>query len=114
MSKDLSTPHKRSKHFGIEWSFFKESVEHGEIRPEYVPTDLQPADMMTKSILSNKFVIFRDMIMGDSDLQSHFDVKTVVTHLVVMDSLVGQYPDKKNGGQGEPQSKRGLIGQVGL
>jgi hypothetical protein len=29
MSTELGTPHKRSKHFGIEWAYFKESVEIG-------------------------------------------------------------------------------------
>ena len=73
MASDLSTPHKRSKHFGIEWSFFKESVEKGEVIPVYVSTDEQPADMLTKSLTSQKFNVFRDMVMGSQNLQQHFD-----------------------------------------
>ena len=79
LSSDLGTPHKKSKHFGIEWSFFKESVQHGELMPVYVSTDLQPADMLTKALLSPKFAIFRDMIMGDSICQDHFSFKPLVT-----------------------------------
>jgi hypothetical protein len=84
MSSDLSTPHKRSKHFGIEWSFFKDSVEHGEIKPVYVSTDLQPADIMTKAIVSSKFADFRDMIMGANFRQHHFDNEVPVTHYVTI------------------------------
>jgi hypothetical protein len=80
LSSDLGTPHKKSKHFGIEWSFFKESVEFGEITPIFVHTNQQPADMLTKSLLSNKFVEFRDMVMGDSVLQDFFTSNPMVTH----------------------------------
>ena len=82
MASDLATPHKRSKHFGIEWAFFKESVKLGEIKPVYVPTDQQPADMLTKSLLTNKFIDFRECIMGDKKLQSYFDHKAIGSNLV--------------------------------
>jgi hypothetical protein len=82
LASDLSTPHKRSKHFGIEWSFFKESVEKGEIRPVYVSTDQQPADMLTKALISHKFIDFREMVMGNQDLQDHFDQIKCVSHWV--------------------------------
>ena len=58
MSTDLGVPHKRSKHFGIEWAFFKESVEQNEIQPVYVPTENQPADMLTKNLSPTKFLNF--------------------------------------------------------
>ena len=82
MASDLSTPHKRSKHFGIEWSFFKESVENREIIPVYVSTDEQPADMLTKALTTNKFVIFREMVMGCPNLQDHFTKNSIVSHWV--------------------------------
>ena len=83
LSQNPGAPHKKSKHFGIEWAFFKESVEMKEITPLYVSTDSQPADMLTKSITSSKFVFFRDMIMGDMSSQCHFDRRNRVTHSVV-------------------------------
>ena len=49
LSLDLSTPHKRSKHFGIEWSYFKESVEHKEISAVYVSTNDQPCGYADES-----------------------------------------------------------------
>ena len=83
LASNPGAPHKKSKHFGIEWAFFKEAVELKEIEPVFVSTDLQPADMMTKAILSPKFPLFRDMIMGEMRLQVHFDRQNRVTHSVV-------------------------------
>ena len=82
LASTLGTPHKRSKHFGIEWAFFKESVELKEVSLVHVTTDKQPADMLTKSILSGKFSEFRDMVMGTFEVQNHFQ-KNVAAHLVV-------------------------------
>ena len=72
MSNDLGLPHKRSKHFGIEFSFFKQSVILKEILPVFVSTDDQPADMLTKTLLPSKFIKFRDMVMGGVHLQNYF------------------------------------------
>ena len=83
LSKDLGTPHKRSKHFGIEWAYFKQSVEFKELDPVHIPTDEQPADMLTKPLPSKKFVYFRDMVMGGDVLQQHFSSRNLVTHSVV-------------------------------
>jgi hypothetical protein len=72
MSKKDGTPHKRSKHFGIEWAYFKQAVELAEIDPVYLSTDEQPADMLTKALPPQKFIYFRDMVMGSSPMQDHF------------------------------------------
>ena len=68
----MGTLHKRSKHFGIEFAYFKQSVEMGEIFPVFVSTDEQLADMLTKPLLPKKFIYFRDAIMGKIDLQNYF------------------------------------------
>ena len=64
--------HKKSKHFGLEWSMFKESVEFGEIQPSFVKTDEQAADILTKPLCARKFIHFRNLVMGDERLQLHF------------------------------------------
>jgi hypothetical protein len=64
--------HKRSKHFGIEWSYFKQCQELKEVEPVFVSTDEQPADILTKGLSSSKFIKFREMIMGDEICQRHF------------------------------------------
>ena len=83
MSTDKGSPHKRSKHFGIEWAYFKEAVEVMEIKPVYVSTNEQPADMLTKALPYPKFTYFRDMIMGGKSVQVHFDTKISATHITV-------------------------------
>jgi hypothetical protein len=105
MSSDEGTPHKKSKHFGIEWAYFKEAVKHGEIKPEYVPTDLQPADMLTKSLPSNKFILFRDMIMGEETFQNHFNPRMLTTHAVVCEPL-NQPATQPRGLKGPPRLKK--------
>ena len=72
MSTKQGVPHKRSKHFGIEWAMFKEAVDFGEVYPTYISTDEQPADMLTKPLPAKKFIYFRDIIMGPAALQRHF------------------------------------------
>ena len=37
--------------------------------------------MLTKSLLSQKFVDFRDMVMGEDALQNHFFSKLKATHI---------------------------------
>ena len=72
MSNDPGLPHKRSKHFGLEFAFFKQSVSMGEIKMEYTPTDEQPADMLTKTLQVTKFSRFWDTVIGVL-LQQHFE-----------------------------------------
>lgn len=86
LSKDPGTPHKRSKHFGIEWAFFKEAVELAEVEPVHVTTEEQPADMLTKGLPPKKFTYFRDMIMGGEKLQRHFEQQNLITHSIVLDA----------------------------
>ena len=72
MSNNPGISHKRSKHFDIEFSYFKQSVSMNEIKPIFVRTDQQPADMLTKTLLPSKFIEFREMMMGNEVLQRHF------------------------------------------
>ena len=72
MSNDIGTPHKRSKHFGIEFAFFKQSVELNEVAPVFVGTEEQIADIFTKALLPKKFIYFRDSMLGGEKLQNHF------------------------------------------
>ena len=64
--------HKRSKHFGLEFALFREYVRLKEINLIHVPTGELPADMLTKSLSPAKFSGFRDQVMGDANLQTHF------------------------------------------
>ena len=82
LASSLGTPHKRSKHFGIEWAIFKESVELKELTLIHVTTDNQPADMMTKSLMTKFFFEFRDSVMGSQESQEHFNGKILAAKAI--------------------------------
>jgi hypothetical protein len=88
MSTYKGSPHKRSKHFGIEWAYFKQAVELLEIKPVYISTNEQPADMLTKALPFQKFSLFRNKIMGDKILQDHFEKRLKMTHMVILSAGV--------------------------
>lgn len=64
--------HKRVKHYGVNWSFVKDCVRLHEMGVEYLPTEQQPADFLTKTLTHAKFQEHRDRVMGDERLQKHF------------------------------------------
>ena len=47
--------HDRSKHIETHFHFIRECVQDGKIAVEYVPTDEQLADIMTKALPKAKF-----------------------------------------------------------
>ena len=67
--------HKQSKHFGVEFAAFREYVGFGEIKIYHRATDELAADMLTKNIPADKFVKFRDIVMGDHDKQIFFQTR---------------------------------------
>lgn len=82
LASNLGTPHKKSKHFGIEWAIFKEAVELKELALFHVSTEDQPADMLTKSLMTKKFFEFRDSVMGSSEKQEHFNEKILAAKAI--------------------------------
>ena len=65
-------------------------MEKREIIPVYVSTDEQPADMLTKALTTNKFVVFREMVMGCPNLQDHFAKNSIVSHWVEVEVVDSQ------------------------
>lgn len=54
--------HKRLKHVDIKYNFVKDLVVNKEIDVKYIRTDEQTADIMTKSLTGDKFVILQDKL----------------------------------------------------
>ena len=52
--------HDRSKHIEIRYHFIRDHVQRGAVKLEYVSTDEQVADILTKSLSRGKHVYFRD------------------------------------------------------
>eukprot|EP00253_Pinus_taeda_P013051 PITA_13051 len=52
--------HDRSKHIGIRYHFIRDYVQKGVVKLEYISTDEQVADILTKALPRGKHVYFRD------------------------------------------------------
>ena len=52
--------HDRSKNISIIYHFIRDYVQKGVVKLEYIPTDEQVADILTKALPRGKHVYFRD------------------------------------------------------
>jgi hypothetical protein len=52
--------HDRSKHIEIKYQFIRDWVQRGAVQLQYVSTDNQVADILTKALPQSKHVYFRD------------------------------------------------------
>eukprot|EP00253_Pinus_taeda_P024874 PITA_24874 len=52
--------HDRSKHIGIRYHFIRDYVQKGAVKLEYISTDEQVTDILTKALPRGKHVYFRD------------------------------------------------------
>ena len=54
--------HARSKHIELRHHFISDLVQKEELQLEFISTNEQPADMLTKPITTEKFLKFKDML----------------------------------------------------
>lgn len=54
--------HKRTKHIDIRYHFIRQKFEEGLFNLEYVKTELQLADILTKALCKQKFNKFNELI----------------------------------------------------
>jgi hypothetical protein len=66
------TFHKRTKHFGIEWYATREAISLKELELEYIATEDQIADFLTKPLGGRLFTRHRSAMMGSEDDQLFF------------------------------------------
>ena len=52
--------HKRSKHIDQGYHYIRELVADNKVKLEYIPTDMNIADLFTKPISSERFMNLRD------------------------------------------------------
>ena len=55
---------ERTKHIDIRYHFIKDHISKGDIAIEYIPTDRQPADALTKSLDRVKVFSSRQSLLG--------------------------------------------------
>ena len=54
--------HDRSKHIEMRYHFIRDLVQRGALKLQYIRTDEQIADILTKPLSASKFVYFRDKL----------------------------------------------------
>eukprot|EP01018_Ginkgo_biloba_P021684 Gb_35290 [translate_table: standard] len=54
--------HDRSKHIEIKYHFIRDYVQRGAVELQYISTDEQVADILTKALVKGKFVFFKDKL----------------------------------------------------
>jgi hypothetical protein len=54
--------HDRSKHIEIRYHFIRDYVQRGAVELQYISTEEQVADILTKALGRGKFVFFRDKL----------------------------------------------------
>jgi hypothetical protein len=54
--------HDRSKHIDIRYHFIRDCVQRGVVQLQYIPTEEQVADILTKALGKAKFIFFRDQL----------------------------------------------------
>jgi hypothetical protein len=54
--------HDRSKHIEIRYHFIRDRVQKGAVKLQYIPTDQQVVDILTKPLAKGKFEAFRDRL----------------------------------------------------
>lgn len=62
--------HRRTKHIDNKYHFVKDEVGSGRVTMEYVSTEEQLADLLTKALPKGAFIKFRDLLGLDSSLSS--------------------------------------------
>ena len=53
-----------SRHINVRYFFVKDRIDKGEIKVEYLPTELMLADYFTKPLNGKQFEYLREFIMG--------------------------------------------------
>eukprot|EP01018_Ginkgo_biloba_P008425 Gb_40419 [translate_table: standard] len=61
LSKNLVF-HDRSKHIEIRYHFIRDCVQRGAVELQYISTDEQVANILTKALVKGKFIFFRDKL----------------------------------------------------
>ena len=54
--------HEKSKHIEIKYHYIKDMVQRGAMKLQYVATDEQIADVLTKPLARVKFEYFKDKL----------------------------------------------------
>ena len=54
----------RTKHIAVKYHFFRENISKRRITVEWIPSNKQKADILTKGLGTSKFVAIRKLLLG--------------------------------------------------
>ncbi|RYC77798.1 hypothetical protein BFJ63_vAg19328, partial [Fusarium oxysporum f. sp. narcissi] len=54
--------HARTKHIDLQWHYVRDRVSDGDVELQYVPTEQQIADGLTKPLPKDRFIVFRNAL----------------------------------------------------
>jgi hypothetical protein len=54
--------HARTKHIDLQWHYVRERALDGDVELQYVPTEQQIADGLTKALPKDRFIAFRNAL----------------------------------------------------
>jgi len=54
--------HERTKHIDVRYHFIRDVIARGDLKVSKISTHDNPADMMTKSVPTNKFELCSDLV----------------------------------------------------
>jgi len=54
--------HEKSKHINIKYHYIRDMVQKGAVKLQYISTDEQTSDILTKPLSKVKFEYFRDKL----------------------------------------------------
>lgn len=61
---DGKDKHSASRHVDVRYEYVKDQVRNKELVVQYLPTDVMPADMLTKVLQAPKLQPCRDLVMN--------------------------------------------------
>jgi len=65
MSSEEGYDEDRRKHINVKYHYIVECVKEGYIKPVWVPTEQQLADIFTKSMPQRQFLLLRKQVMNE-------------------------------------------------
>jgi hypothetical protein len=57
-------PCKKAKHTSIKWHHFRDEIQKGNIKITKIHTSLNISDILTKPLVTSKFISLRKFLMG--------------------------------------------------
>ena len=66
MAEDSNGNHNRRKHINVRYHWIRDQIEAGVILPQWIRSEAQEADIMTKPLGKIPFIRCRDLLMGQA------------------------------------------------